>query len=183
MSRAAPWFVSAPEPMTTEPMPHVLLDRSARSDADDRADADLHELVDDDAHRGRAHPARRAHDRGPAGQRGGEGVEAPVARQHAHRAEVLGGDALRSRRVAAEQGDRRAVVEVVGPEPEVVQRAPAVTLGAGATRTGTGSRTSSARPWWRSGRSPPPTGWRCSPATSRRDRGHLRSACRRRCAA
>ena len=104
---------------------HVVLNRPARADADDRANADLDELVDDDAHRWRAHPARCAHDRGAAGQRGGEGVEAAVPRQLTHRAEMFGGDQLGAGRIAAEQGDRRAVVEIIGPEPQVIQR-PAV---------------------------------------------------------
>jgi hypothetical protein len=47
-----------------------------------------------------------------------------MARQHTHPVEMLGGDALRPGRVAAEQGDGRAVVEVARPEPEVIQRAP-----------------------------------------------------------
>ena len=57
----------------------VVLDRPTRPDADDRADADLDEFVDDDAHRRGTHPARRTHDRRPAGQRGGKGVEPPVS--------------------------------------------------------------------------------------------------------
>ncbi len=87
------------------------------------ANAHLHELVDDDAHRWRTHPAGRADDRSAARQGGGEGVEATVARQHTHAVEVLAGDALRPGRVAAQQGDRRAVVEVTRSEPEVIQRA------------------------------------------------------------
>ena len=100
----------------------VLLDRSARTDADDRADAHLDELVDDDAHRRRAHPTRRAHDRGAAGQRGGEGVEAAV---------VATALASRSRCSLAMRSDRdgsplsRAIVVPSSrspPEAEVVQR-------------------------------------------------------------
>ena len=83
MSRAAPWLVERARADDHRADADVLLDRAARADADDRADAGLHQLVDDDAHRRRAHAARGAHDRarrraaGRRRRRGRGGATAP----------------------------------------------------------------------------------------------------------
>ena len=108
MSRAAPWFVSAPEPMTTSPartwswiepdvpMRMIVVMPTCTSSLTTM-------LID-----GAPMPLVAHTTGGAAGQRGDERVEAAVAGQRAAAAEVRRGDQLGAPGIPAEQGDRRA---------------------------------------------------------------------------
>ena len=121
MSSAAPWFVTAPEPITTEPTrtcswiePAVPMRMIVRMPA---CTSSLTTMLIDGApiplvaHTTGAPPGSRATKASSPRLRASS---APPARRDDR-------DQLGTPRVAAEQGDRRAVGQVLAAEPDVVQ--------------------------------------------------------------